>query len=62
MEKIDWSEISSHAIAWDEAELEALAGASMRGLCHKVRHKIGSDWLHGISTTLDSLAARATNL
>jgi len=37
-EKIAKSEISSRFVASDWPELETLARASMRGLCHKVRH------------------------
>jgi hypothetical protein len=40
MERIDWREISSRFIASNWTELEAFAVVSMRGLCHKVRHKI----------------------
>jgi hypothetical protein len=40
MERIAWPEIPSRLVASGWTELEAFAGASMRGLRHKVRHKI----------------------
>jgi hypothetical protein len=41
MERIAWLEILSCFVASDLPELEAFARASMRGLRHKVGHKIG---------------------
>ena len=40
--------------------MEAFAGASMRGLYHKVRHKIGKDSLNGKLVALEFLVVRIT--
>jgi len=54
-------EICAFLVGSDEAASEAFAGASMRGLRHKVRHKIRAAWGTQPSASIGFLGTQRDN-